>query len=162
MNRAKVSSGDIDALTDAMLAASWLLVAVSARSIAVVGDSITLAQFRLLVVLDSRGPLKSTSLAEHLSVNPYTATRMADRLSDADLVVRQAGSTSRREVVLGLSPEGKRVVRTATRRRAEIRKNRFADAGGDQGGVGRRARGVRRGGRRAGGAGRLDPLGTPA
>ncbi len=121
--KAKVSSGDVDALTDAVLTASRLLVAVSARSIAAVDDSITLAQFRTLVVLDSRGPLKLTALAEHLSVNPSTATRMVDRLAAADLVVRQASPTSKRELVLGLSTEGKRVVQTATRRRrAEIRK----------------------------------------
>lgn len=123
MNRAKVSSGDVDALTDAVLTASRLLVAVSARSIAAVDESLTLAQFRMLVVLDSRGPVKLTSLAEHLSVNPSTATRMVDRLAANGLVVRQASPTSRRELVLALSADGKRVVQTTTRRRrAEIRK----------------------------------------
>jgi len=66
---ARVTASD-DVVTDAVLTASRLLIAVSARSIATVDETITIAQFRLLVVLRMRGPVKLTSLAEHLSVNP--------------------------------------------------------------------------------------------
>jgi DNA-binding MarR family transcriptional regulator len=112
---------DVDAMTDAVLTASRLLVAVSARSIAAVDDSITIPQFRLLVVLDSRGPLKLTTLAEHLAVNPSTATRMVDRLVAAELISREANPASRRELVVSLSGTGAAVVREVTqRRRAEI------------------------------------------
>src|SRR3954464_10989393 len=75
-NQRMARPDDVDALTDAVLTASRLLVAVSARSIAAVEDTITLAQFRLLVVLDSRGPMKLIGLAELLAVNPSAATRM--------------------------------------------------------------------------------------
>jgi len=112
---------DVDAVTDAVLTASRLLVAVSARSIASVDESITIPQFRLLVVLDTRGPLKLTALAEQLAVNPSTATRMVDRLVAADLVSRQANPASRRELVVTLTDGGSAVVRQVTqRRRAEI------------------------------------------
>ena len=112
---------DVDAMTDAVLTASRLLVAVSARSIGSVDDSITIPQFRLLVVLDSRGPLKPTTLAEHLAVNPSTATRMVDRLVAADLISREANPASRRELVVTLTETGSAVVREVTqRRRAEI------------------------------------------
>lgn len=112
---------DVDAMTDAVLTASRLLVAVSARSIAGVDESITIPQFRLLVVLDSRGPLKLTTLAEHLAVNPSTATRMLDRLVAAELISREANPASRRELVVGLTGTGSAVVRKVTRRRrAEI------------------------------------------
>lgn len=112
---------DVDALTDAVLTASRLLVAVSARSIAAVDEGITLPQFRLLVVLDSRGPLKLTALAEQLAVNPSTATRMVDRLVAADLLRRAANPASRRELVVSLTESGAAVVRKVTqRRRAEI------------------------------------------
>jgi hypothetical protein len=56
-------------MTDAVLTASRLLVAVSARSIAAV-DEITIPQFRLLVVFDTRGPLK---LSTHWS-NTWPST----------------------------------------------------------------------------------------
>lgn len=110
---------DIDALTDAVLTASRLLVAVSARSIAAVDESISLAQFRLLVVLSSRGHQKVTELADALGVNPSSATRAVDRLIDAGLVDRQTNPHSRREMLVSLTAAGQRVVRDVTRRRRE-------------------------------------------
>ncbi|CAM5308255.1 hypothetical protein SBADM41S_12362 [Streptomyces badius] len=44
---------DVDAVTEAVLTASRLLVAVSARSLAEVEERVTLPQFRMLVVLSS-------------------------------------------------------------------------------------------------------------
>ncbi|HJQ48128.1 MAG TPA: MarR family transcriptional regulator [Amycolatopsis sp.] len=112
---------DVDAMTDAVLTASRLLLAVSVRSIASVDDSITVPQFRLLVVLDTRGPLKLSAVAEQLGVNPSTATRMTDRLVAAGLVSREANPASRRELVVSLTGTGAAVVHTVTeRRRAEI------------------------------------------
>ncbi|HEX5120710.1 MAG TPA: MarR family transcriptional regulator [Pseudonocardiaceae bacterium] len=140
---------DADTVTDALLTASRLLVAVSARSIASVDDSITLPQYRLLVVLFNYGPLKLATLAEHLGVNPSTATRMIDRLIATRLASRQVNPSSRREVVVELTEAGAGVVSEATsRRREEIagivarmpdRRRRdlvaaleaFADAGGE-------------------------------
>ncbi|HEX3647758.1 MAG TPA: MarR family transcriptional regulator [Pseudonocardiaceae bacterium] len=112
---------DADAVTDALLHASRLLVAVSARSIASVDESITLPQYRLLVVLFNYGPLKLATLAEHLGVNPSTATRMIDRLIATRLATRQINPSSRREVVVELTDAGATVVSRATsRRRDEI------------------------------------------
>ncbi|MEV6603790.1 MarR family transcriptional regulator [Kutzneria sp. NPDC051319] len=114
-------STDVDAVTDAVLTASRLLVAVSARSIAAVDEAITLAQFRLLVILNSVGATKHAALAEQLGVNPSTASRMVDRLVAAGMVVRETNPASRREIVIDLTAEGRRVVRQVTaRRRKEI------------------------------------------
>lgn len=115
------NTDNIDVVADAVLTASRLLVAVSAQSIASVDESITLPQFRLLVVLNSRGPLKLVELADHLRVNPSTASRMVHRLVSADLVTRWAHPTSRREHALGLTGAGSDLVQQVTeRRRAEI------------------------------------------
>jgi len=112
---------DVDAVTDAVLTASRLLVAVSARSIASVDDTITIPQFRLLVLLANEGPLKLTAIAEHLGVNPSTATRMVDRLVSAGLIERETNPASRREVVVRLSRKGRTLVGSVTkRRRGEI------------------------------------------
>lgn len=112
---------DVDAVTDAVVTASRVLVAVSARSVAAIDDSITLPQFRLLVVLQSRGPVKLTTLAEHLDVNPSSATRTVDRLINNGLVARRVNPRSRREVVVELTPAGVAVVDQVTaRRRQEI------------------------------------------
>ncbi|WP_116201809.1 MarR family winged helix-turn-helix transcriptional regulator [Amycolatopsis circi] len=112
---------DVDAVTEAVLTASRLLVAVSARSIAAAGDQVTVPQFRLLVILDSRGPMKHALLADLLGVTPSTASRMVDRLVGINLVERQHSPASRREIVVKLTAEGARVVRRVTnRRRREI------------------------------------------
>jgi DNA-binding MarR family transcriptional regulator len=106
-----------DAVTDAVLTASRLLIAVSASSIASVDESITIPQFRLLVVLHSRGPMKLSILADHLGVNPSTTTRMVDRLVFAGLVDRQVNPTSRREVLLDLTDAGNHTVTQVTQQR---------------------------------------------
>jgi DNA-binding MarR family transcriptional regulator len=108
---------NVDAVTEALLTASRLLVAVSARSIAAVDDSVTLPQFRLLVVLHSRGPQNVSALAESLGVNPSSATRAIDRLIRAGMVDRKTNPDSRREMQISLTRAGQRVVRNVTRRR---------------------------------------------
>jgi len=115
----RIGGADADAVTDAVLTASRLLIAVSARSIAAVDESITLPQFRMLVVLSTHGLMKLSELADQLGVNPSTATRMTDRLVAADLVDRQTNPASRREVVLDLTPTGASVVTRVTRRRRQ-------------------------------------------
>ncbi len=106
-----------DAVTDAVLTASRLLTGLSVNSIAAVDESITIPQFRLLVVLRTRGRVNLSVLADHLGVNPSTVTRMVDRLVTAGLVDRQVNPASRREVVLDLTETGVRIVRLVTQQR---------------------------------------------
>ncbi len=118
-----IAAGDqtVDAISDAVLTASRLLVSLSARSIAAADETITIAQFRVLVVLETRGPLNLAALAESLGVQPSTATRMVDRLVHAGLTSRQVSAQSRRELTVKLTERGASVVREVTqRRRAEI------------------------------------------
>ncbi|MGH3417792.1 MAG: MarR family winged helix-turn-helix transcriptional regulator [Actinocrinis sp.] len=103
------------------MTASRLLVAIAARSLAAVEENLTLPQYRMLVVLDSRGPGSLARLAEHLEVNPSTALRMVERLSAAGMVDKLANPDNRREVQLSLTDAGRQVVRQATEnRRAQI------------------------------------------
>ncbi|MBF6276577.1 MarR family transcriptional regulator [Nocardia sp. 852002-20019_SCH5090214] len=112
---------DIDQLTDALLTASRLLVAMSARSIAAVDETITIPQFRTLVILSSRGPSNVATLAGLLNVQPSTATRMVDRLVTGGLLDRRTNPNSRREQIVALTERGRHVVDTATaHRRNEI------------------------------------------
>ncbi|WP_407548481.1 MarR family transcriptional regulator [Streptomyces sp. Pv4-95] len=112
---------DVDAVTRAVLTASRLLVAVSARSLAEVEERVTLPQFRMLVVLSTRGVTKLVDLAELLQVAPSTAMRMVDRLIAAGLADRQTNPDNRRENLLRPTDEGRRTVEDVTsRRRAEI------------------------------------------
>ena len=47
-----------DEVADAVLGASRALVAVAARSLATVAEDVTLAQYRALIELAARGPLR--------------------------------------------------------------------------------------------------------
>jgi DNA-binding MarR family transcriptional regulator len=112
---------DRAAVVEAVLSASRVLVAVAARSLAEVGDEVTLPQYRALVVLVSRGPQRVASLAEALAVTPPTATRMCDRLVKKRLLRRRTSSEDRREVHLSITPAGRQLVAEVTdRRRCEI------------------------------------------
>ncbi|TDE30067.1 MarR family transcriptional regulator [Actinomadura sp. 6K520] len=111
----------VDEVTSALLTASRLLVAISVRSLAAVEDTVTMPQFRLLVVLASQGPAKLVTLAGLLEVNPSTAMRMVDRLAAAGLVDRQASPDSGREIRIQLTGAGRALVDDVTaRRRAGI------------------------------------------
>ncbi len=115
------SEESVDAITDALLTASRLLVAVSARSIAVVDDTITIPQFRTLVILSNRGSVNLATLAGLLDVKPSAAGRMVDRLVGAGLIDRLPHPKSRRELLATLTPRGRKVVRQVTaQRRREI------------------------------------------
>jgi DNA-binding MarR family transcriptional regulator len=113
----------LDAYVNAILVASRVLVAVSARSLADVEDIVTVTQVRALVVLDTHDGVNLNGLAEKLDVNPSTAMRMIDRLLVTELVTRRDNPENRREVVLSLTSAGRRIVRKVTnRRRQEIRR----------------------------------------
>lgn len=106
-----------DDFVTALLTASRVLVGVSARSLTVVEDTVTLPQFRTLVVLASYGEINLNRLAELLAVNSSTAMRMIDRLLTSDLVTRRENPVNRREVLLALSPHGATVVEKVTETR---------------------------------------------
>jgi DNA-binding MarR family transcriptional regulator len=108
---------DVDAVTRAVLTASRLLVAISARSLVEVEERVTVPQFRMLVVLATRGATKLVALADLLQVAPSTAMRMVDRLIAAGLADRRANPEIRRETRLQLTEEGRRIVEDVTARR---------------------------------------------
>ena len=93
-----------------MLAASRVLVGVAARSLAAVEDTVTLTQFRALVIIASRGPLHLAALAEDMGVHPSNATRACDRLVAAGLLDRRDNPADRRHLLLTLTPAGRELV----------------------------------------------------
>ena len=110
-----------DAITDALLTASRLLVAVSAHSIATADEHITIPQFRTLVILSNRGPVNLATLANLLGVKPSAAGQMVDRLVGAGFIDRLPHPTSRRELLAALTQRGREVVgQVTTHRRAEM------------------------------------------
>lgn len=114
-----VDRQDADDLVTGLLTASRALVGISARSLATVEETVTVAQFRSLVVLASKGPSTLAHLAAELGVTPSTAQRQVDRLVGSGMVSRTENPNDRREVVIDLTQAGKRVVDTVTNRRRQ-------------------------------------------
>jgi DNA-binding MarR family transcriptional regulator len=107
----------IEEVLDAAIAASRALIGLAARSLGDGDEDVTLPQYRMLVVLGTRGPQPAATLAAALGVSAPTATRMCDRLVRKRLVERQANPSDRRQVVLGLTDAGQELVETVTQRR---------------------------------------------
>jgi DNA-binding MarR family transcriptional regulator len=110
---------ETDEFVTALLTASRVLVAVAARSLAEHNESVTITQFRTLVVLGNQPNLSLNQLADQLGVNASTAMRMINRLLKAELVTRHDNPDDRREIVLALTAAGREIVDTVTRRRRD-------------------------------------------
>jgi DNA-binding MarR family transcriptional regulator len=107
-------------VVDDVLTASRAFVAVATRSLGAAADDTTLAQYRALVVLASRGPQRVGDLAGFLDVTPSTAGRMCDRLVRKGLIRRHRARQDRRAVQVSITPAGRKVVAEATARRREL------------------------------------------
>ena len=93
--------------------------AMIAGSLASVDPPVTMPQWRVLVLAASE-PQNVKSVAEDLGVHPSNATRLCDRLVRAGLLDRRQPEHDRRQVVLTLTPRGRKIVDRvfAHRRRA--------------------------------------------
>jgi DNA-binding MarR family transcriptional regulator len=109
-----------EAVVDAVLTASRTLVAVATQSLGAAAEDTTIAQYRALVVLASRGPQRMTDLASALDVTPSTAGRMCDRLLRKGLIRRHRARADRRAVQVSVTAAGRAVVDTATQRRRAL------------------------------------------
>lgn len=109
-------------MVDAVLTASRAMVAVAIRSLAAAGDdTVTLAQFRMMVVLATRGPQRLTDLAGACGVDASTTSRMCDRLVAKSLVTRHQADEDRRAVRVSLSRAGRDLVEAVSaQRRTEL------------------------------------------
>ena len=105
---------------EAVLTASRTMIAVATRSLGAAAEETTIAQYRTLVVLASRGPQRMVDLAGALGVAPSTAGRMCDRLVRKGFIRRQRGRTDRRSVVVSITAAGRDVVDGATERRRAL------------------------------------------
>jgi DNA-binding MarR family transcriptional regulator len=109
-----------ESAVEAVLTASRSLVAVATRSLGAAAEETTIAQYRTLVVLASRGPQRLVDLSATLGVAPSTAGRMCDRLVRKGLIRRHRARTDRRAVLVSITAAGRQVVDQATERRRAL------------------------------------------
>src|ERR1700691_5608180 len=96
-----------EAAVEAVLTASRALVALATMSLGAAAEDTTIAQYRALVVLASRGPQRMARLAAALAVTPSTAGRMCDRLVRKGLVRRHRDRSDRRAVQVSVTVAGR-------------------------------------------------------
>jgi DNA-binding MarR family transcriptional regulator len=73
--------------------------------------SLSLVQLIVLTILESRGPLPMSRLAETLDVSDASATGIVDRMEKRGLVERGDDPNDRRVVLVRLTPEGAGIFR---------------------------------------------------
>jgi DNA-binding MarR family transcriptional regulator len=83
---------------------------------------ITFARYEVLVLLSfSRsGSLPLSKVGERLMVHPTSVTNLIDRLEAQGLVDRTTDAADRRRTLASLTPDGKRVLKRATRALTDI------------------------------------------
>ncbi len=112
-----------DELADAFVTASRALVGLAVHSVGAAPTEVTVAQFRLLVLVAGAGERTVGDIAEHLGVNQSNASRHCDRLERLGLLARRRSRSDGRVVRVGLTDEGLRLVDEVTRqRRADVRR----------------------------------------
>jgi DNA-binding MarR family transcriptional regulator len=102
---------------DSVMQASRALVGIAAASMSGIDDVVTVPQFRVLVIMFSRGPSNLAAVAAELAVNRSNASRICDRLIKAGLLQRRESSVDRRQVTLSLTGSGQQLVERVNRRR---------------------------------------------
>ncbi len=107
-NMARESQPDVEVerQVDAVMRASRVLFSVVTRSMQAVEAVLTPPQFRILVIIASRGSVNLGEVAEALGVHASNATRSVDRLVTAGFVERADNPDDRRYLVLKLAPKG--------------------------------------------------------
>lgn len=103
--------------TEATLRASRALLGIVARSVSDALEQVTLPQFRVLVVLSGSGAMRMGALAARVGAVPSTFSRTIDRMVDGGWVLRQESPQSRREILVDLTDDGRRLVDQVTERR---------------------------------------------
>ena len=98
-----------DRLDDLLVSAN-ALVAIAARSVIEVENTVTSPQLRVLVFLATQGTQNLSTIADELHVHPSNATRTCDKLLKAGLIGRSADPDDRRYVRLELAPAGRDLV----------------------------------------------------
>jgi DNA-binding MarR family transcriptional regulator len=103
---------------------------------------LTLSQLAALATLDRHGALSPGELAAHEKISPPSMTRLLAVLEDKALVLRTPHPTDRRQVLLGVSPDGQALLKEDRRRRDVWLAQRLKDLDPDELAVLSRAAGI--------------------
>lgn len=110
-----------DDLAGAVDEALQPVLAMASRAASSVLQRLSPSQLQALLTIEAAGQMNLSGLAEAMEMIPSSATRLTQRLVSADLVSREEAVHDRREIVLTLTPSGRRTAAVARDlRRREI------------------------------------------
>ena len=89
---------------DVGLEASVIGLGIVLRSVAPALERVTLQQYRVLVLLVTRGSMRAGDLASELGLLPSGITRIVSRLTRDGMVEKQVSRSSGREVLVSALP----------------------------------------------------------
>jgi DNA-binding MarR family transcriptional regulator len=84
-----------------------------------VSGNVTFAQMRILWILELQGACPLSRVAQTAGISNSTATELADRLAAGDYVRRERSAADRRQVILALRPNGRKMLEEFAQRRRE-------------------------------------------
>jgi DNA-binding MarR family transcriptional regulator len=121
------------AQVEAVMAASRALIGMAAASVADVDSIVTVPQLRVLMMIETRGPMNLGSVAAGMNVSAPNASRICDRLLKAGLLNRREDVSDRRNITLTLTDDGSDLIERVIRhRRSAIRRVLRTMSAGDR------------------------------
>lgn len=113
---------DAAALT-ATVRVARVFAAVTAESIARAGTTVTLPQLRVLFLVAESEVVSNTAVAAAMGIHISNASRICDRLVQAELLARRDDPADRRRTALTVTPAGAELLASVT----DHRRTAFAE-----------------------------------
>ena len=96
------------------------------------GEELSPSQAAALATIDRHGPLTPSELATRERIQRPTATRVLARLEEAGLVDRTRDPDDRRSCLVGVAPEGRRLLARVRTRKDAYLSRRLRDLDADE------------------------------
>ena len=96
------------------------------------GEGLSPSQAAALATIDRHGPLTPSELATRERIQRPTATRVIARLEEAGLVDRTSDPDDRRSCLVGIAPEGRRLLARVRTRKDAYLARRLRDLDADE------------------------------
>ena len=96
------------------------------------GEELSPSQAAALATIDRHGPLTPSELATRERIQRPTATRVIARLEEAGLVDRTGDPDDRRSCLVGVAPEGRRLLARVRTRKDAYLSRRLRDLDADE------------------------------
>ncbi|MDA8026651.1 MAG: MarR family transcriptional regulator [Actinomycetota bacterium] len=106
-----------ESVVDSILRSSRAILSIAVKSLNEIEETISIPQYRILVILGGRGDLPMSEIVKETSLAPASATRLCDDLLKKGLIDRKAHLDDRRQVIITITNEGSQLLRRVTESR---------------------------------------------